>query len=167
MRVMKAPDLTPGGKLLLADGVAAVEGEAGGGLAAWSVIAGGETKDRVGARAHATYVSTPDFSLETGGVSVGLFNRVELSYARQAFDTGAPASLGRGRHLTFDQDVLGAKVQLFVRLVPCADRHLRRRLILVVHEVAKLLVRATLTSAPNLSRLWRRLLAAERLTDAE
>ena len=119
----RAGDLTPSGKLLLTDGVAAIEGEAGGGLAAWSVIAGGETVDGIGARAHATYVSTPDFSLTSGGVSLGLFNRVELSYARQAFDTGrAGAALGLGRGFTFDQDVVGAKVRLFGDLVYDQDR---------------------------------------------
>ena len=121
--VVFASDLTPSGKLLLTDGVGAIEGEAGGGLSAWSVIAGGETVDGIGARAHATYVSTPDFSLKTGGAAVGLFDRVELSYARQAFDTGrAGAALGLGRGFTFDQDVVGAKVRLVGDLVYDQDR---------------------------------------------
>ena len=119
----RAGDLTPSGKLLLTDGVAAVEGEAGGGLAAWSVIAGGETVDGVGARVHGAYVSTPDFSLAVGGVSVGLFDRVELSYARQSFDTRrAGAALGLGRGFTFEQDVVGAKVRLAGDLVYDQDR---------------------------------------------
>ena len=51
-------------------------------------------------------------------MSVGLFNRVELSYARQAFDTRrAGAALGLGRGFTFDQDVVGAKVRLVGDLV--------------------------------------------------
>lgn len=120
-----AGELTPSGKLLLTDGVSTVEGAAGGGLATWSVIAGGETVDGIGARAHGAYVSTPDFSLATGGVSVGLFNRVELSYARQAFDTGrAGAALGLGRGFTFDQDVVGAKVRVAGDLVYDQDRWL-------------------------------------------
>ena len=118
-----ASDLRDEGKLLLTDGVAAIEGSAGGGLATWAVIAGGETEDGIGARAHATYLSTQDFSLATGGVAVGLFNRVEFSYARQAFDTGrAGAALGLGRGFTFDQDVVGAKVRLFGDLVYDQDR---------------------------------------------
>lgn len=121
----RASDLTLSGKLLLTDGVSAVEGEAGGGLAAWAVIAGGETVDGVGVRAHGTYISTPDFSLASGGVSVGLFDRVELSYARQAFDTGrAGAALGLGRGFTFDQDVVGAKVKLVGDAVYDQDRWL-------------------------------------------
>ena len=121
----RASDLTLSGKLLLTDGVSAVEGEAGGGLAAWSVISGGETVDGVGVRAHGTYVSTSNFSLASGGVSVGLFDRVELSYARQAFDTGrAGAALGLGRGFTFDQDVVGAKVKLIGDAVYDQDRWL-------------------------------------------
>lgn len=116
-------DMTPSGKLLLTDGVAAVEGEAGGGLAAWSVIAGGATLDGVGVRAHATYVSTPDFSLATGGAAVGLFDRLELSYTRQAFDTGrAGGALGLGRGFTFDQDIVGAKVRILGDAIYDQDR---------------------------------------------
>lgn len=120
-----ASDLVPSGKLLLTDGVAAVEGEGGGGLAAWGVIAGGATVDGIGARAHATYVSLPDFDLATAGVSVGVFDRVELSYARQRFDTGkAGAALGLGRGFTFDQHVFGAKVKLMGDAVYDQDRWL-------------------------------------------
>ena len=120
-----AGDTTYSGKLLLTDGVNAVEGEAGGGLAAWSVISGAETVDGVGLRVHGTYVSTPDFALATEGVSVGVFDRVELSYARQGFDTGrAGAALGLGRGFTFDQDVMGAKVRLVGDAVYDQDRWL-------------------------------------------
>ncbi len=118
-----AGDLVNSGKLLLTDGVAAIEGEAGGGLGAWAVIAGGETVDGVGVRVHGTYVSTPDFSLTSGGIAVGLFDRLELSYARQQFDTGAAgAALGLGRGFTFDQDVVGAKVRLLGDAVYDQDR---------------------------------------------
>lgn len=121
----RAGDSTTSGKLLLTDGVSTVEGAAGGGLSTWSVIAGGETVDGIGLRAHATYASTPNFSLTTEGVSVGLFDRVELSYARQTFDTGrAGAALGLGRGFKFDQDVVGAKVKLVGDAVYDQDRWL-------------------------------------------
>ena len=119
----RAGDLRNEGKLLLTDGVSSVEGAAGGGLASWAVIAGGETEDGVGVRVHGTRVSTSNFDLTSGGVSVGVFNRVEISYARQAFDTGrAGGALGLGRGFTFDQDVVGAKVRLFGDLVYDQDR---------------------------------------------
>ena len=102
------------GRLLLTQGLSNIEGAAGGGLATWAVISGYGTRDAVGANVHATYVGLRDYSLRDFGVSVGLFDRVELSYAREAFDTGSTgAKLGLGNNFTFDQDVVGVKVKLF------------------------------------------------------
>ena len=102
------------GRLLLTQGVSNIEGAAGGGLATWAVISGYGTRDAVGANVHATYVNLPSYSLRDFGVSVGLFDRVELSYAREEFDTGSTGGkLGLGNGFTFDQDVIGVKVKLF------------------------------------------------------
>jgi hypothetical protein len=63
-------------------------------------------------------VGVQDYSLRDYGVSVGIFNRVELSYTRQDFDTGATgALLGLGQNFTFSQDVYGAKVRIIGDLV--------------------------------------------------
>jgi hypothetical protein len=114
-----------GGKLLLTGAVSSVEGSGGGGLASWATITGYETRDGFGANVHATYVPLPDFSLRDYGVSVGLFDRVELSYARQEFDTGATGGkLGLGDGFTFDQNVVGAKVRLIGDAVYDQDRWL-------------------------------------------
>src|ERR1700733_2200416 len=75
------------GKLLATGGVSALEGAGGGGLATWALITGYGTRDGVGANAHGTFIRTGDYSLWTGGVAVGLFDRVELSYTHQEFDT--------------------------------------------------------------------------------
>jgi len=110
--------LADSGKLLLTQGVTTIEGSSGGGLASWATIAGYETGDGVGGNAHETYVGLNNYTLQDFGASVGLFNRVELSYARQEFNTGATgAKLGLGRNFTFDQDVYGAKVRLTGDLV--------------------------------------------------
>ncbi len=102
------------GRLLLTQGVSNIEGAAGGGIATWAVITGYGTRDAVGANVHATYVKVPDYSLRDYGVSVGLFDRVELSYTREEFDTGSTGGkLGLGDGFTFDQDVVGVKVKLF------------------------------------------------------
>jgi hypothetical protein len=102
------------GRLLLTQGVSNIEGAAGGGLATWAVISGYGTRDAVGGNVHATYVKLPAYSLRDYGASVGLFDRVELSYAREEFDTGSTGGkLGLGNGFTFDQDVVGAKVKLF------------------------------------------------------
>ncbi len=109
----QAMDLVNGGKLLLTQGVSTIEGSAGGGLATWATITGYETRDGIGANAHATYVDVSDYTLRDFGASVGLWDRVELSYAREEFDTASTgAKLGLGKNFTFDQDVYGAKVRV-------------------------------------------------------
>ncbi|MGN2252813.1 DUF3034 family protein [Frateuria sp. GZRe12] len=103
-----------GGKLLLTGGVSQVEGAAGGGLTPWAVIGGYGTRDQIGANAFYTRVSLPDYHLDDAGVMVGLYNRMELSYAQQRFNTEeVGAALGLGRGFTFRQDVYGVKVRLF------------------------------------------------------
>ena len=109
----RAGEIETGGKLLLTGGVSALEGGAGGGLSTWALIGGNETSRGVGGSAHATYVNVPDYELRSAGVTLGLFDRVELSLARQEFDTGATgAKLGLGKGFTFKQTVLGAKVRV-------------------------------------------------------
>ncbi|MBB4615957.1 DUF3034 family protein [Sphingomonas abaci] len=126
-----------GGKLRLTDGVSSVEGAAGGGLASWAVIAGSETRDGIGGSAHATLVALPDFDLKTAGISLGLNDRVELSYAYQRFDTRrAGAALGLGRGFTFGQHIVSGKVRLVGDAVWDQDRWLPQIAIGVQHKVA-------------------------------
>lgn len=107
-----------GGKLLLTNGVTSVEGSSGGGLASWAVIAGNETDRGIGISTHATVVVLPDYRLDAQGIAIGIRDRVELSYARQNFNTRAVgAALGLGQGFTFNQDIYGAKVRLFGDLV--------------------------------------------------
>lgn len=122
-KVSRAGELINGGKLALTDGVASVDGSAGGGIATWAVIAGGETRDGVGASANATLVSLPDYELRDFGARLGLYDRLELSLAQQSFDTGATgAKLGLGSGFTFDQTIVGAKVRLLGDAVFDQDR---------------------------------------------
>jgi hypothetical protein len=101
------------GRLLLTQGVSNVEGAAGGGLASWAVISGYGTRDAVGGNAHVSYASLPNFDLLTYGGSLGAFDRVEVSFARQDFNTGATGkALGLGAGFTFHQDIVGLKVKL-------------------------------------------------------
>jgi hypothetical protein len=117
--------LLDSGKLLLTQGITTIEGSSGGGLASWATISGYETGDGIGANAHETYVDLKNYTLQDFGASVGLFNRVEVAYTREAFDTGATgAKLGLGRNFTFDQDVYSAKVRLFGDLVYGQDTYL-------------------------------------------
>ena len=102
-----------GGKLLLTDGVTSVEGAAGGGLATWALIAGNETDGGIGAHRACHARAAARFHADQLRRRDRLCDRVEISYARQNFDTReAGAALGLGRGFTFDQDMYGAKVRL-------------------------------------------------------
>lgn len=109
----QAKELRNGGKLLLTNGITSLEGAAGGGITPWATIAGNETKDGFGVSAHITNVEVKSYDYMSGGVSVGLFDRVELSYARQNFNTNEiGALLGLGKDYAFNQDVLGVKARI-------------------------------------------------------
>jgi hypothetical protein len=106
-------DLLDGGKLLATGGVSQVEGAGGGGLANWALITGYGTRDGLGANLHYTTVLLPDYRLQSAGIAIGLFDRLELSYAWQEFDTqDVGAALGLGRGFTFHQNIFGAKLKL-------------------------------------------------------
>ena len=101
------------GRLLATSGVTQVEGAGGGGLVPWALITGYGTNDAVGANIHNTAIALPAFTLESAGAAVGLYDRVELSYAHIWFDTRqAGARLGIGRGFTINEDVVGAKLRL-------------------------------------------------------
>ena len=101
------------GKLLLTNGVTSIEGASGGGLSTWAVIAGRETERGIGLSAHVTLVELNDYGWESHGVAAGLWNRVEVSYARQNLDTRkVGAALGLGKGYMLNQDVIGAKLRV-------------------------------------------------------
>ncbi len=105
--------LLESGRLLATSGVTQLEGSGGGGLVPWALISGYGTKDAVGGNVHNTFAYFSDFTLESAGASIGLYDRVELSYTHQWFDTRqAGARLGIGRGFTITQDVAGVKVRL-------------------------------------------------------
>lgn len=102
------------GRLLATSGVSDIEGAGGGGLATWALITGYGTRDAIGANVHATTVGLSDFGLTSAGVSAGLYDRLEISYAHEWFDTGkAGGRLGLGEGYQFHMDVAGAKLRLF------------------------------------------------------
>jgi len=101
-------------KLLLTGGVSQLEGAAGGGLTPWAVIGGYGTNGEIGANAHYAYADANDFALSTYGLTVGIYNRVELSVAEQRFNiSGLNTALGGllGQS-DIKQTILGAKVRL-------------------------------------------------------
>ncbi len=106
-------DFTTSSKLLLTGGITNIEGSAGGGLTPWAVIGGYGTRDQIGANAFFTNVRSQDYELRTGGALVGIYDRVELSFAQQKFDTRQVGGLlGLGNGYTFTQKIYGAKVKV-------------------------------------------------------
>lgn len=113
-----APPVLAGERLLATSGVSPVEGAAGGGLSPWAVIAGGGSRDQIGASVYATRVHTRGgYVLEAAGAAVGFYDTVELSVSRWRFglsDTVPGENLGL--------DVLGVKWRVFGDAVFDADR---------------------------------------------
>jgi len=108
-----------GDRLQWTGAVTQVEGSAGGGLVPWALIGGLETDTEVGASGFATYDSTGDFSLRSGGASIDVDDRVEVSFARQRFDAGSVVP-----GLTLGQDIVGVKVRLIGDAVFAPDQWL-------------------------------------------
>ncbi len=106
-----------GGRLLATGGVTEIEGAGGGGIVPWALIGGTGTRDEIGASAFGTYLGISDFRLQSAGVAVGFYDRVELSYARQSFSLGStvPGDVIR-------LDTYGAKLKLFGDAVYDQDR---------------------------------------------
>lgn len=112
-----APALA-GERLLATWGVTQAEGAAGGGLTPWALIAGGGSRDEIGATAYATtWRSQGGYRLTAFGAAVGLYDTVELSVARWRFglsDTVPGESIA--------MDVFGAKWRVFGDAVYDQDR---------------------------------------------
>jgi hypothetical protein len=101
------------GKLRLTGGVNTVDGVAGGGLTPWAVIGSNATADQVGAAPFGTVVKSKDYQLGAAGGAVGIRDRVELSFARQDFDTMATGTALGLPNLHLKQNIYGVKVKLF------------------------------------------------------
>ncbi|WP_227368458.1 DUF3034 family protein [Halomonas sp. M20] len=95
-----------GDRILATGGVTQIEGSAGGGLVPWGVLHGTTSDNGLGITAAASRAGIDDYTLDVKGVALNLYNRLEISFARQhlALDT-----LG-GK---LEQDIIGAKARLF------------------------------------------------------
>ena len=132
---LQDPPPAPTGKLLLTGGVTQVEGAAGGGLAPWAVIGGQGTRDQIGGSAYYTRVDVGDYALDSYGALVGFHDRVEISVARQDFDTRAVGSaLGLGQGYVIRQDIVGVKVKLAGDAVLEQDRWMPQLAIGLQHK---------------------------------
>jgi len=115
-----SPTFPEMGKFLATGGVGELEGAGGGGITPWALITGYGTRDSWGANAHYTYVDTQDYSLGTYGVAVGLYDRLELSFAQQDFK-GHLAPLDQ---LRIKQNIVGLKLKVAGEAVYEQDSYL-------------------------------------------
>lgn len=131
------------GKLLLTGGVSTIAGSAGGGLTPWAVIGSNATEGEVGVSGYATRAGTQDYSLNGYGVALGLFDRVELSLARQDFDASPALALNGiaafgvtpGQHIKMD--VVGLKVKVAGDAVLDADSFMPQIAVGIEHKRAR------------------------------
>lgn len=113
-----------GSSLLLSGGVTSFEGTAGGGIVPWAVITGYGSREEINGTANLQFLQVGDYQLTTAGVSIGFYDRVELSLQRQSLDvsdgvtgnvfsllTGGAVSAAPGTDI--EQDIVGVKVKLF------------------------------------------------------
>ena len=100
------------GKLLLTGGVSSVDGAAGGGLTPWAVIGSNATEGEIGASAFVSTAGTRDYGLKVYGAAVGINDRIELSLARQDFDTRSTGTALGLPGLYLKQTIVGAKVRV-------------------------------------------------------
>jgi hypothetical protein len=98
------------GRLLGTGGATEIEGQAGGGIVPWAVIAGYGTVDQAGGTVFIANINTGHYSLSAVGTAFGIDNRVEISFASQHLALDA-----LGKNLR--QQVVGAKIRLAGNLV--------------------------------------------------
>lgn len=82
-------DLYNDGKVLATGGVSMTDGAGGGGIVPWATITGYGTRDGINGDVHYTYVALPNYTFNSIGAAVGLWDRVELSYTNDVLPTGS------------------------------------------------------------------------------
>lgn len=98
------------GKLLATPGVSQIEGSGGGGLVPWAQLAGYATEDEFAVSAFCSQANVKDFQLNSCGGQINLYDRLELSFAKQTFNV-EPLSL------TLSQEIIGLKLRLYGDLI--------------------------------------------------
>ena len=114
---LKADPLPNNSRILATGGATQIEGQAGGGIVPWAVLAGYGSSEEVGASGFYTHVDLKDYSLDAFGVAVSYDNRIELSLARQEFDLG---TLGKALGVPdqeLRQNIFGMKLRLYGDLI--------------------------------------------------
>lgn len=94
------------GKLIATPGISQFEGAGGGGLVPWAQLAGYDSREQWSANAFCSHGDVDEYQLDVCGAQFSLFDRLELSFARQQFEVEA-------LNTDIRQRVFGAKLRLF------------------------------------------------------
>lgn len=98
-----------GDRLLGTGGVSQIEGAAGGGLNPWALISGYGTDKQVGGALFYTKAKTNGgFTLDSGGISLGINNRLEVSVSQTKFGLSNTVP-----NKSIRLNILGFKARLF------------------------------------------------------
>jgi hypothetical protein len=100
------------GKLLLTGGVSSIDGAAGGGLTPWALTGSYASVGQFGTSAYLTRLKTQDYGLTGYGIAASFDERIELSLARQDFDTGRTGIALGLPGLRLKQDIFAVKVRV-------------------------------------------------------
>lgn len=101
-----SPATAGDGKLIATAGLNQIEGTGGGGIVPWATLSGYDSQDEYSVNAFSTMVNVDDYRLQVVGGSLSLFDRVELSAARQDFTLKRLGS-------EISQNVFGIKTKLY------------------------------------------------------
>ncbi|MGC1507503.1 DUF3034 family protein [Ketobacter sp. MCCC 1A13808] len=96
------------GKLQETAGVTQVEGSGGGGLVPWATLSGYDSRDETASAVFMSRASLDDYRLQMFGASVSLYDRVEVSLARQTFEL---RDIPFGQR-EINQQILGVKARI-------------------------------------------------------
>lgn len=99
-------------RILATGGGTSLEGQAGGGITPWAVMAGYGSSGEWSATAFYSHVTVDDYDLDAYGVAASFDDRIELSLARHELDLGTLGPLVGRPGGTLEQDVLGLKYRL-------------------------------------------------------
>jgi len=94
------------GKILVTPGISQIEGSGGGGIVPWAQLAGYATEESISVSAACSRVTVKDFSLNSCAVQTNLYDKIELSYAKQTFAVNP-------LKLDLKQNIIAAKINLF------------------------------------------------------
>ncbi|GJL74110.1 MAG TPA: DUF3034 family protein [Nitrosomonas sp.] len=107
--LMTSQSIAGQGKLLETAGLTQIEGSGGGGIVPWATISGYDSRDETSVAVFNSLVFLDDYRLHAWGASIGLFDRTELSFARQNL------YLSSGDEIR--QNVYGIKTRLYGDLI--------------------------------------------------